>query len=503
MTLAAGLVGAALAIAIHQNRGPAGSEPALILIPVLLLSFYFGPLVGGVAALGGAASVGVIPDITLFESSPSARDAWVVNIGAYVGVSVLIGVLSAHTRHVMSVRLREEQRARQEALRRLQSAPDLMQQERLRALSQLASGVVHDISNTLVPIAAFTELILEAPDLLEDRVRILDYVRTMNMAADDARRILLRLRTLYRPYEERPVSGPVDLNRLAQEVLSLTEPRWKAEARARGVAIEAKMDLQVTQRASCSDADLREVLMNLIFNAVDAMPDGGSLRLSTHLKEPMCCLTVEDTGTGMSPDVLRNAMEPFFTTKGEKGTGMGLSIAAGIVEAHGGWLEIDSRPGEGTRVNILLPVYTENEGAEHVEHVASALNRPLRVLVVDDSPSSLHVLNEYLALDHHVVETATDGEEGLQKARSGRFDVAIVDAALPKLSGLQMAEAVSREVPTCKIIVLTSLFTGLTQPENMQRVEGTPYLLLNKPCTHAELRRALAASIPSQGPGRP
>ena len=493
--LTAGLLSATLMLAISGNSGPSGLNPALILLPVLLLSFFFGPLIGSLAALGAALSVPVVPGISVDGPAPAPRDAWALDISLYVAAGTLTGALSAHLRHSLCSRLREEHQARREAQRRLQAAPDIIQQERLRALNQMASGVVHDISNTLVPIAAFSELLLYTPELLDDRPRALSYIGAMNKAADDARRILLRLRTFYRPYEVKPVSGPVDLNSLVEDVLSLTEPRWKAEARARGIVIEAAMDLQPIPHASCTDADVREVLMNVIFNAVDAMPQGGVLRLSTSFRNSVCILTVEDTGTGMDPEVLRRATEPFFTTKGERGTGMGLAIAAGIIEAHGGRLEIDSKVGRGTRVSVLLPPHLEDQGAEHAQDLASALNRPLRILVVDDSPSSQQVLTEYLTMDGHTVETVSEGCKGLEKALAGQFDVAIVDAALPKLSGLDLAEAIHRERPACKVIVLSGMFAGVSDAQRPERLQDTPFLLLTKPCTHAELRKALADSM--------
>src|SRR5262249_41303890 len=197
--------------------------------------------------------------------------------------------------------------------------------------------------------------------------------------------------------------------------LALTEPRWKAQAQAAGGPIHVETALGSTPTVHGQAAELRDVLINLIFNAVDAMGQGGTLTIRTRFDAPISMVVIEvaDTGVGMSDEVRRRCLEPFFTTKGDKGTGLGLATTSGIIQRHGGSIAIESAPGKGTTMILRLPA--RSTAAPPSAGSTTVSGRRLQVLVVEDEPGPLAVLQAFVSGDGHAVETATSGLEGLRK----------------------------------------------------------------------------------------
>ncbi len=371
-------------------------------------------------------------------------------------------------------------------LRRAQSS--MIEQERLRALGQMASGITHDFNNCLAPIQGFSEILLKRPQLLDDREKVLGYMETIHTAAKDAGRIVGRLREFYRPRERDEVLPMISLNQVVEQAISLTQPKWKGEAQARGIAIEMHTELPEIPLVPGQDSDLREVLTNLIFNAVDAMPEGGTVSLRTMPEGNQVLLTVGDTGLGMSEEVRRRCLEPFFTTKGECGTGLGLPMVYGILQRHHASVEIQSEPGKGTTFLMRFPVESDRVELASQSLVDGPI-RPMRVLVVDDEPTVRTFVTCYLETDKHQVETAVDGMDGLKKLYASEFDLVITDRAMPRMSGDQLAAAVKQARPQTPVIMLTGFGELMSvqgeQPANVD-------LVLSKPLSIAMLRRAIA-----------
>ncbi len=388
--------------------------------------------------------------------------------------------------------LRESKQRLEHALEELQTAQQqVVQQERLRALGTMASGIAHDFNNALAAILGFTELLLHRPENLNDKAKVIRYLELMNTAAKDAGHIVNRLREFYRHREEGEVFMPVDLNRLVEEAISLTQPKWKAQAEARGVTITAETELQELPPVFGNAADLREVLTNLMFNAVDAMTQGGKITLRTRADEAHVTLEITDTGTGMTEEVRRRCLEPFFTTKGVHGTGLGLSMVYGIIQRHEGTVDIRTELGKGTTFIISLPVRAEAQPPQETESTPAPA-APLRVLLVDDEELVRKILNEFLIGDGHDVTLAANGEEALVKFRDGQFDLVFVDRAMPGMSGDQVAAAIKGASPAMPIIMLTG-FGGM-----MEASDETPSgvdLVVGKPVTMAKLRAAVATVV--------
>ena len=243
-----------------------------------------------------------------------------------------------------------------QALRQAQQA--LIQQERLRALGQMASGIAHDINNAISPIALYTEAMLEHETGLspEGRSRLV----TIQRAIDDVAQTVGRMREFYRPQDLKPRFANVDLNALVRQVIDLTRARWSDQPQRSGIIIELKAELaSELPEILGADNEIRDAITNLIFNAVDASPKGGVIAVRSGVApgEPQrVLLEVTDSGIGMDEETRRRCLEPFFTTKGERGTGLGLAMVFGMAQRHGATLEIESRPGVGTTMRLLFPI---------------------------------------------------------------------------------------------------------------------------------------------------
>jgi signal transduction histidine kinase len=236
-----------------------------------------------------------------------------------------------------------------------QTQNQIVQQERLRAFGEMAGGVVHDFNNSLMSIIGYSDLLLDDPDILADRSMALSYLKTLNTAGRDAAQLVSRLRNFYRSRESEDIFATVDLNEVIEQSVSLTQPKWKTQALASGHKIEVELDLEKLPPVSGNPAELREALTNLIFNAVDAMPAGGTVTLRSRAEDKTVLSEISDTGTGMSEDVRTRCLEPFFSTKGDKGTGLGLSMVFGIIKRHNGTLDIESAVGRGSTFRIRIP----------------------------------------------------------------------------------------------------------------------------------------------------
>ncbi|HXA97369.1 MAG TPA: GAF domain-containing protein [Candidatus Dormibacteraeota bacterium] len=383
----------------------------------------------------------------------------------------------------------------------------IIEQERLNAVGKMASGLAHDFNNALVPISGYAEMLLEHQEILQDTAKATKYLKLIMTGVEDAASVVSRLREFYRKREEGETYRPLSINQMVEQAVALTRPRWRDEALGSGRTILVEADMRPVPRILGSESELRELLTNLIFNAVDAMPEGGTIRIRTGLREapvneethlapaaPQVFLEVSDTGTGMTEEVRRRCLEPFFSTKGERGTGLGLPMVFGIVKRHRGTMDIESTVGKGTTFIVLLPMDTTQ--AREAEPRAQAPSGPLHVLVVDDEPIARDVLTEYLAGDGHTVETAVNGREGFEKFKAGRFSVVITDRAMPEVGGDQLAAMVKEAAPTTPVILLTG-FGDLMNAAG-EKPEGVD-LVVKKPIRLATLRDVLAKM--TDGPG--
>ena len=372
----------------------------------------------------------------------------------------------------------------------------VIEHERLSAIGQMASGIAHNFNNALMPILGFSDLLIENPQMLadtEDTIRMLTDIRT---AAQDAAEAVRRLRDFYKPPEEDERTS-VDLNGVVNTALALTQPKWKEEAAARDIAFEIRQELHPVPHVTGIESQLREVVANLILNALDAMPDGGVLTIRSSADDIWVTLEVIDTGIGMSPEIKRQCFEPFFSTKESTGTGMGLSLAYGIIRQHGGAISIDSTPGEGTTFAVRLPHGPSEQDAEG-KTVRKAPNvKPLRILVIDDEIWSRELLTRYLQSDGHTLELASTGGEGVDKFNEGDFDLVLTDRAMPDMSGDKVAAEIKQSDPDIPVLMLTGF--GDIMRSSGEYPPGVDDVIA-KPITRDELRAVIAATMGAADP---
>ena len=390
--------------------------------------------------------------------------------------------------------LQDSNRQLKEALDELASMQkQIVQQERLRALGQMASGVAHDFNNALSPVLGFSSILLEDHAQLDDREKVLKYLQIIHTAGKDAAHVVSRLREFYRSRDKQETFLPFDLGKLVEQSVNLTQPKWKNQALANGATIFVTCNLGKVPPVSGNESEVREVLTNLIFNAVDAMPQGGTITLGTSVKSSQILLEVTDTGTGMTEEVRQRCLEPFFSTKGDRGTGLGLAMVYGIIRRHKGTIDIQSEPGKGTTFAIGFPLEGEQKQETVLAVDTSKPSRKLRVLAVDDDPMTLMVTEECLRSEQHDVETAKNGREAFEKFRKGRFDLIVTDQGMPEMNGNQLAAAIKQVSPATPMIMLTGNWQMVSSEEEQANVEVD--LIIGKPVTKSSLREAIAKVI--------
>lgn len=382
---------------------------------------------------------------------------------------------------IQNAQLYEEAQRAYDELSRTQA--QLVRSETLRAIGEVASGAAHHLNNLLGIIAGRTELLVRRLAASEHRKSL----ETINRAALDAAEVVRRIRSFSRAHTT-PLLESLDLNQLVQEIVELTRPRWFDQAQRQGLRIAVTAELGEIPPVAGEAAALREVLMNLVLNAIDALPTGGTVTLRTWRDASGVSCAVSDTGIGMSPEVQRRALEPFFTTKGPKSTGLGLSVNYGIIGAHGGTMAIESTLGRGTTVLFTLPPSTAIEARRPAP--APDLGRaPLRILIIDDDLPIREVIADILREDGHHVEEAGHGRDGLARMRDGAgLDLVITDLGMPEVTGWDVIRAAKEHQPPFRI----GLVTGWgDDPDGRPADCPRPDFVLAKPVTHAALRLAL------------
>jgi signal transduction histidine kinase/ActR/RegA family two-component response regulator len=368
------------------------------------------------------------------------------------------------------------------------------QQERLKALGQMASGIAHDINNALSPIVGFAELLLQIEtNLTADGKKYLNYIKT---AGEDISHIVAGLREFYRLRDEHEALLALNLNRIAEQVVDMTRPRWRDLAQRRRIMIEMRKDLDPALPEIVGiESEIREAITNLIINAVDAMPSGGTLTVRTRAIETGLLLEVADTGIGMDEQTRKRCLEPFFSTKGKRGTGLGLAMVYGIMERHEGRIEIESEPGLGTTMRLLFPAARELPLPAPSMETQPPLG-PFRILCIDDEPTVRELMSEMLRHDGHDVELADGGQHGVTAFRSAcvsgkPFDVVITDLGMPHMDGREVAAILKNEKPQTPVIMLTG-WGAFMKDDNVNQVDG----ILGKPPRIQEIRALLRDVLP-------
>jgi signal transduction histidine kinase/uncharacterized membrane protein affecting hemolysin expression len=392
-------------------------------------------------------------------------------------------------------RLNSALRQAYDELRQSQGAA--MQQERLRALGQMASGIAHDINNAISPVSIYTESLLEREPNLSERARA--SLGVIQRAIDGVASTVARMREFYRPREPQMTLTEVRLNELIDQVLELTHAKWNALPQERGISIELRKEyaenLPVIRGA---EGEIRDALTNLIFNAVDAMPEGGTLTVRTRVRNhtsdlELVSVEVSDTGVGMDEETRRRCLEPFFTTKGERGTGLGLAMVYGMIQRHSAEFAIESKVGAGTTMQITFPAYSHTETRTVRTPAPQFVLRRLRVLIVDDDPIIIKALEDALGADGHVTIAASGGQQALDifaaaNGTENAFALVISDLGMPNVDGRRVAAGVKQLAPDTPVIMLTGWGTRMIDENDIPRHVDR---VLSKPPRLQELRSVI------------
>lgn len=372
-----------------------------------------------------------------------------------------------------------------EEVRRLQG-----QGERLRALGEMASGIAHDLNQSLALITGYSdmarqELSMDPADL--NRVR--EMVEITGQAALEGGHALRGLLTFVRSQELLAEAKRIEVADLLQDVARLTAPRWRDAPQAEGRPISLHVSAEPGCAINGSPAALREAITNLIFNAVDALPKGGSIRLTSRHDGDRVVIQVADSGTGIPREVQPRIFDPFFTTKGERGTGLGLPQVLSIIERHSGTIDLDSDPAHGTTFSLNFPASKESAPAEQLatERPAATPRRSIRVLVVEDEEQLARMASLVLTQRGHRATVAESGDEALARLEDERFDLVISDLGLgPGRNGWDLAEVVRARWPGTRFVLVTGWGAAIDLAE--ARARGADRVI-SKPYRIADLRQ--------------
>ncbi|MDD2235900.1 MAG: response regulator [Kiritimatiellae bacterium] len=384
-----------------------------------------------------------------------------------------------------------------------QTQQQLIKQERMGALGQMSRGVAHDFNNALQPIMLAAGFMQANPKRLMEMGILEEYIDEIVQATEAAAATVRRLVRFYATSGQSELLT-IDLNELIRSVVDITRPRWKNEAMASGKTIEMVMDLEEGCRVDGYRDELREVFVNLIFNAVEAIEQRGTISITAKPTGGRIVVSVRDDGCGMSEDIKQRCMEPFVTTRMQKGSGLGLSVVYGVVEQHKASIEIESEEGRGTMVTITFPAASgESPAPEKPYDSGSSASVDLehsgpshRILVVDDELSMRRMLSRVLKRLGHEVDAEESGKSGWERFQAKKYDLVITDQAMPEMTGDRLADLIKQH-GTTPVIMVTGFGDLLRARDNPP---ANIDLLLSKPIQIEQLTKAIDSVMAGEKP---
>ena len=379
------------------------------------------------------------------------------------------------------------------AYQELKTAQDyVVQSERLRALGEMAGGVAHDFNNVLAVILGRAQLALE--DVNDDKVR--RGLQIIEQSALDASTTVRRLQDFARVRVDRDFEA-VNLNQLVEGALQMVESRRVEREEVGGVTIDISAEMNKVPPVNGNSAELREALLNIIFNAMDAMPEGGKITIKSEQKNSWVVLSISDTGVGISEEVIGKIFEPFFTTRTSVGSGLGLSVTYGIITRHDGRIDVESTPGKGTTFYIRLPVARGVKEKSRPERKTPII-KPATILLVDDDPEVSEVLELMLEQLGHHVTGVTSGEQALSAFEKDDYDLVITDLGMPDISGREVAKAIREMKPETPVILITGWGVQLNLKE-LPEIDGVIAKPFSKEALSAQVAELLTTNEGSAG----
>ncbi len=365
------------------------------------------------------------------------------------------------------------------------------QRHRMEALGRMTMGVAHDLNNLLSGLIGHIELLKERAQ--GDRTTasiegaMEESLRTIEQAAEDGASLIEKLQRYIRQDTQEHFE-PVDLPTLLDDCITLTQPYWYNEPRRQGIEIDVEKDFDEVPPVMGSASELREVFVNLILNAVQAMPNGGTLVFDADYDPSRgVVVQVEDNGIGMSSEVQDRIFEPLFTTKGDRGTGMGLAASYGIVQEHGGDIEVDSTVDEGTTFSLFFPSADDSVAVQKREPDSAPDADTARVLVVDDEEMVRSIVTQLLSLKGHEIDQASSGAEALECVEAKTYDIVFTDFGMPEMTGAELARQIRSVCPGMPIVLLTGYTETEAAEQDVQAILSKPFKLEELQSTIQEL----------------
>ena len=367
-----------------------------------------------------------------------------------------------------------------------------LQAEKLRAIGEMASGVAHDFNNALAAILGNAQLMLCSVEDGEVRQAL----QNIEKVAKDSAQTVRRLQDFTRRKVHQELYK-LDVNAIVHDAVEITKPKWRDEAQAKGIRFEVVSNCQEIPPVSGVASELREVLTSMIFNAIEAMPEGGRIEVRTLQGDGRVLIEISDTGMGIAEEVRKKIFEPFFTTKPFSNTGLGLSMSYGVIKRMRGEIGLESEVGKGTTFKISLPVYFE--AVEETSGITPSppvmkKKKEARILVIDDEESVRSVLSRILTQVKYQVNVAKDGEEGIRLFNEREFDVVLTDLGMPGLSGWDVCKAIKKKNPRTPVGMITGW--GMQIGEEKIR-EGELDFLISKPFDFRQIVSTVEKSIES------
>ncbi len=372
---------------------------------------------------------------------------------------------------------------KQEIATREQLEEELIKVERLSALGEMSGGVAHDFNNILGAVLGRAQLLLEKVD--DPKIR--EGIEIIEKAALDGAETVRRIQEFTRVRSDSSAFVLMDINQVISDSVEFTRTRWKEEAEAWGRPVEIQCDFSKVPQMMGDPSGLREVFTNLIINAVDAMPKGGLIRISTRTEAEYAVVRVQDTGVGMSAEVQKRTFDPFFTTKGSRGSGLGLSICYGIISRHKGEIKLESDVGRGSIFTIRLPLHLSGKEKLSVPEKQDSIV-PARILVIDDDEMMRSVLTDILIQSSCQVVQASSGHEGIALFASDEFDIVLTDLGLNDMSGWDVARLIKKQSKSTPVALITGWGTQIDDSETGRK--GVDFVV-TKPFRIDELRHVV------------
>jgi PAS domain S-box-containing protein len=337
----------------------------------------------------------------------------------------------------------------------------LVQSEKMRSLGEMASGVAHDFNNSLTTILGNIELLKE--DIVDEGAA--EKLDAIEKAARQGAATIAGLQSFSSTTDEndKPIEL-LSLKPLVEEVKNLTRFRWKDLPQKEGYTIEFTTEIEESPALHINGSDFNEMLTNLIFNAVDAMPQGGHIHLSVKQRNNKILLEVQDNGVGLSKHDAAHIFDPYFTTKGRGHAGLGLSIAKRFVERHDGSITVESVKGAGTKFKVEFPLLTTTNPEKLIQAKKTAPHIDMQILVIDDEPLVRSLLKQVLKKNGHSVKEAGNGHEGVRIFRENDIDLVITDHGMPVMNGLDAAFRIKKQKPKTPVLLITGWDTGTAAP---------------------------------------